>query len=149
MSKILTDPQFYELEFISAIEKRYDAKYILESCIKNRDKLWTDFPWAIFYNETPHPQGSNYFAIAPSNNPEKYIIANAICLTERPIMGIFDEENDIIIFSRFRHDYRTSPSGKYFIDGGRDYTRCNNPDQLIRLKIIKDKIKPLYTLKPC
>ena len=32
-----------------------------------------------------------------------------------------------IIVSRHRHDYATSKDGKYFLDGGTDYTRTNIP----------------------
>lgn len=34
-------------------------------------------------------------------------------------------EDDIVYVSRYRHDFVSTPKGK-FIDGGRDYTRSNN-----------------------
>lgn len=56
-----------------------------------------------------------------------------------------------IIISRHRHDYATSKDGKYFLDGGTDYTRTNIPfksdewewltldNKYDKIDVIKDK----------
>ena len=52
--------------------------------------------------------------------------------------------NGDVIYSRYRHDYRHSPDGSVWIDGGRDYTRSGVPtgewDAFVTLRIVEDKL---------
>lgn len=57
------------------------------------------------------------------------------------IKAVFIKETKEIIYSRARHDYRTSSNGKVSIDGGLDYTRIiGNPSDYIILELDGDKL---------
>jgi hypothetical protein len=62
------------------------------------------------------------------------IISDGISATET-FVGIVAENGDII-YSRFRHDYRTSEDKSVSIDGGREYTRA-----------VYDKLRPTVQLQ--
>ena len=127
---------------ISKWEKHYNVKFVCETVIK--DKFgWLDQSSLLFYSEKPHPQGSNYMAV--THMPLGYedwqtVISDGISATECEIEGLID--GDEVYYSRFRHDYRTTPSGM-FIDGGRDYTRSSvcDPDKYVTMKIIDGKLE--------
>jgi hypothetical protein len=130
------------LNDIEAIESFYEAKYVMETCIKNNNDNWTNFPSAIFYTETPHPRGSNYFALYRSHNSPGLMITDGLSAVDGvEFTGVESEDGDII-YSRFRHDYRETRSGA-FIDGGRDYTRYGGSDnvKLVKFKVVKDKLE--------
>ena len=61
--KILNECTFLKEKDINGIEKKYNAKYVFEACIKDIKGKWLNFPAAIFYTEKAHPEGSNYFAM--------------------------------------------------------------------------------------
>ena len=123
-------------------EKHYNVKFVCETVIK--DKFgWLDQSSLLFYSKKPHPQGSNYMAV--THMPLGYedwqtVISDGISATEGEIEGLID--GDEVYYSRFRHDYRITPSGM-FIDGGRDYTRSSvcDPDKYVTLKIIDGKLE--------
>lgn len=120
MMKVNTICSFLTLESIRKIEEKYDAKYVLESCLRMKNGNWANFPAAIFYTKEPHPEGSNYFAIFRDTDGDM-MITNGISAVEGvSFIGIEAEEE--VVYSRYRHDYRTHKNGA-FIDGGRDYAR--------------------------
>jgi hypothetical protein len=133
---IRNECSFLKPESISKIEEHYKATYVFESCLKGRDGNWLNFPAAIFYTETPHPEGSNYFAFYDFGDGAR--IANGISATEVEYTGIVVGEE--VAYSRYRHDYRTLD--ECFVDGGRDYLRTGgNPDSLVKFKVVKDKLE--------
>jgi hypothetical protein len=76
------------------------------------------------------------------------MICDAITATQEDIWGVVANDGEVI-YSRYRHDYRTSKDGSVMIDGGRDYTKTGfNTDKwredlnptLIKMRIIKDKL---------
>ena len=115
---------------INVICQKYDATYIIDSCIRSGES-WRNFPAAFFYTKEPHPQGSNYFAIykfemeADYEDPEPtfngFMITNGICITEGVFNGFLFEDGELV-HSRFRHDYFVHREA--MVDGGRDYFRC-------------------------
>jgi hypothetical protein len=128
---------------ISKWEKHYNVKFVCETPIRMKWGDWFEQSSLIFYSEEPHPEGSNYMAVIhiPDIDGEwKPVITDGITATEGEIQGLID--GDEVYYSRFRHDYRTTPSGM-FIDGGRDYTRSSvgDPDKFVTLKIIGDKLE--------
>ena len=139
MTKIHNECSFMSEKGIAIIEERYNAKYVFESCIKDTRGNWCDWPSAIFYTETPHPEGSNYFAIyyfgglAEANIP---MIANGISAVQSDIYGI--DTGDGIIYSRYRHDYRVH--NECMVDGGRDYLRSDGNGKSAVLRVVKDKL---------
>lgn len=103
-------------------EKHYKAEYVADLCVKLPSGNWSDEPVAVFYQ--PNPDRSkghtHYFGLFLRDGA--VMIMNA----ESAVEGIFygsEADDGEIIFSRFRHDYRTSKDGSTMVDGGRDYGR--------------------------
>ncbi len=124
---------------IDVAEKHYNAKYIGDFCISDKNNQWTEQPIQIYYNENPKTElgHTHYFGLFTDDFHHVYI-TNAISITNEPIIGAI-ADNGEIIYSRYRHDYQTSQDGTVFIDGGRDYCRTNT-DKLINLIFDKDKL---------
>ena len=124
------------------VEKKYNVKFVCETPIRYKNS-WRDYSSLIFYGEK-HPEGSNYMALSVTfdidGNFDDIVITDGISATEGEFTGLID--GDEVYYSRFRHDYRMTPSGE-FIDGGRDYTRTSviNPDRFVTMKIIDGKLE--------
>ena len=136
INDILIYSQF-SLTDIEKIETKYNAQYVCDSCLKNKFGGWADLPVSVFYTEESHPQGSNYFGIFRSPFDSSLVIADAIKATE-PFTGLKCGDGTII-YSRFAHDY--VKYGKYFIDGGREYTRRSIDGETVTLQIQKNNLK--------
>jgi hypothetical protein len=137
--KILTESSWIKPNGIKIIEDKMNARYVFESCLKNKNGGWANMPVAVFYTETAHPEGSNYFGVY-QNMDGKTMIANAITATE-PFDGVaIDDE---VIYSRYRHDFREHNG--VFVDGGRDYTKYGgeriNEAKIVQLKVINDHVE--------
>ena len=102
---------------------------------------WANFPVAIFYTEKVHPEGSNYFGMYLTED-KTLMITNGIKATEQPFSGVMAKNGDVI-YSRYRHDHRTSDDGSVFVDGGRDYFRSGvyAKEQYVSLRVNKDKLE--------
>jgi hypothetical protein len=136
---ILNECTFIKPNGIEIIEKKYNAKYVLESSIQGIDGQWFNFPVAIFYTETPHPHGSNYFAmyLHPTKR-EHLMICDGITAVKETYLGLKVDDN--VIYSRYRHDFREL--NDMFVDGGRDYFRSSGPQEnVVKFKIVKDKLE--------
>jgi len=138
MMKIINECKMFTHAQLELIEKKYNGKFIFESCIKDKRGNWNNFPASIFYTEEPHPEGSNYFAIW-FDDTGCVMISNGISAIE-PFHAIMVDET--IYYSRYRHDCRDY--GDFFIDGGRDYTRSGGSRfkdiKSCTLKVEKDKL---------
>ncbi len=85
---------------------------------------------SVFWRETsPNPAYSNYFGLfrrpVPSGDgPEwgELVICGAGSVAEGFWNGA-RAANGEVVFSRWRHDRRTSADGSAVVDGGRDYFR--------------------------
>jgi hypothetical protein len=119
--KILNECSFLTEDGISKIEEKYNAKYVLEACIKDANGQWANMPCAIFYSEVAHPQGSNYFALYYSARHNTYMITNGLSAVDGVEFNGIESEGEVV-YSRYRHDFRKHKNGA-FIDGGRDYGR--------------------------
>jgi hypothetical protein len=122
---------------IKKVEKHYNAKYVMDACLRNRDGGWVNFPAAIFYTENAHPEGSNYFALY-INDDGLRITNGESAVKDVSFTGfVYNEE---VWYSSYRHDY-VGVDGK-FIDGGRDYTRCGGDDiKFIKFNVEKGVVK--------
>jgi hypothetical protein len=111
---------------IQALEQNYKAKYVLESAIKDSKDNWANQPVAIFYTEKAHPDGSNYFGVFFRDGMP--YITDGISAVQGTFQGVYDTRDEVIEYSRYRHDYRDC--GQFFVDGGRDYLHWGalNPD---------------------
>ena len=115
-----TKSSFLTEKNIKNIENHYKATYVLETCAKDRSGDWANFPTAIFYTETAHPEGSNYFALY-IDDTNQFMIANGLSAVDGVVFQGLEVEG-VVTYSRYRHDYRDAGNGA-FVDGGRDYFR--------------------------
>jgi hypothetical protein len=138
---IKNESSFLDDDTIIKIEDHYNATYVFESCLKDVYDGWANFPVAIFYTEEAHPQGSNYFGLYKTEDGT-VMITNGIKATEQPFSGVMAKNGDVI-YSRYRHDHRTSDDGSVFVDGGRDYFRSGvyAKEQYVSLRVNKDKLE--------
>jgi outer membrane protein assembly factor BamB len=122
---------------IPEIEAKYNAKYVGQLALRTSQGWWSeDSPGEVFYQETPPVKGySNYFALIRRGGTI-YITSGASAV-EGVITGIAAKDGEII-YSRYRHDMRTSTDKSVWIDGGRDYVRTGG-GHLVLLKIIDGK----------
>lgn len=131
--KILKYPEVFSAENIKRLEERKDAVFVCDTCLMDPNGNWINSPVAVFWNKDPAnipTGGSAWFGMffnmdRPWEHPDykgALYITNAISAVQHAIVGII-AENDDIIYSRYRHDYRMSPDGTAMVDGGRDYTR--------------------------
>jgi hypothetical protein len=137
-------PSFLSENAIKLVENTYKAKYVCDTCLRDvtcKNNVYINSPFAVFYTETPHPKGSNWFAVY--NDGLGFSITNAITATE-PFSGIcisaLDKE-DVIVYSRYRHDMQVYDD--VTVDGGRDYLKCSQVHSKVtevKLQIIKDRL---------
>lgn len=132
---IRNQPRFLTEIDIAAVERRYNARYVFESCLQVNN-TWRDEPSLIFYNSTPHPQGSHYFALSRRNG--EYVISDGIsAICQEDGIGAVKAEDGEIIYSACRHDFNTSSDGSVSIDGGRDYLRVvGGPGRSLVLEVV-------------
>jgi len=124
------------------VEKKYNAKYIGDFALM-RPNGWAEVPAQVYWQPVPPVQGySHYFGLIiryDSNDEPTVYITTAASLEDVEFSAI--RSGDEILYSRYRHDYRTSKDGKCSIDGGRDYTRIiGTPDEVITLKLFQNKL---------
>lgn len=133
---ILNEPHFLTEVDIRRAEEHYSARYVCETALK-LGSSWRDYPSLVFYTEVAHPQGSNYFALSIRDG--ELWISDALPSIADGFTGIRADSGDII-YSRCRHDFRTSADGSVSIDGGRDYLRVmandNIKSRLVHLRVI-------------
>lgn len=140
--KIRNECSFLKPEGIEKVEKKYNAKYVLETCVKGTDGNWFNWPAAIFYTEEAHPAGSNYFALYRNSCGES-MIANGLSAVDGIVFAGIEVEG-VVTYSRYRHDNRACHNG-VFVDGGRDYFKYGgdnfNDYNVVRFKVVKDKLE--------
>ena len=132
--KILNESTFLTAKGIEIVEQKMNARYVFETCLKNRDGGWANIPVAIFYTEQAHPRGSNWFGLYQDAMTGRFMITDGISATE-PFQGILID--DEVVYSRYRHDFREHRG--VFVDGGRDYTRMGG-DRIAEAKVVTLKV---------
>lgn len=139
---VLVDSTIFNSDQIKVIEDRFTAQYVCETTIRFKNG-WADFPVAIFYTEKAHAEGSNWMAVNWSYD-KMICVRNGISAVLEPFTGIVADNGDVI-YSRYRHDFRTSPDGSVTIDGGREYTRLIGEKSVaakrVSLQIKKNKLE--------
>jgi len=122
---LLNEPVLFDSVNIQKIESVKNAKYVCDTEHK-------DVHVAVFYGEEEHPVSkSRYFALYYS---DQLMITNGSFIEQQHISGVVADNGDVI-FSRYRHDFRKSPDGSVFVDGGRSYLRTNTTN-IVSLKVI-------------
>ena len=139
--KIDTKCSFIKQEYIEVFEKEYNAKYILETDLKAKDGGWANRSGAIFYTEKAHPRGSNYFALY--FNGDTLMITDGLPSIKDVVFKGIEAEGEVV-YSRYRHDYRSGKSGA-FVDGGRDYFRYGGDKfeeyNIVSFRVVKDHLE--------
>lgn len=123
---------------ITKAEEHYGAIYIADLCIKNKNGDYAEEPLSVFYQPNPRLdlKHTHYFGLFYSPRSGLPMITNAIDVSEGIWNGAVADSGEIV-FSRWRHDYRTSVDGSVMVDGGRDYFKYSaRPDQHVKLKIV-------------
>jgi len=128
---------FPNKESIKKVEDKYKATYIGDFSPKAKNGDWVNTPMAVFYQENPPENYSNYFGIYWDN--EHLMITEADYIKDLKFTGA-KADNGEIIYSFYRHDYKYSADGSVMVDGGFDYLRTNDVNRLVSLQVVKDKI---------
>lgn len=134
MKKVTVNNDQHEVVFVIAkVEEKYNAKFVGQLCLKDSHGVWDSDRCAdIYYQAIPPIDGySHYFALV-AHGQQIYIRSGASAV-DGIIHGVVADDGEII-YSKYRHHYRTSKDGSCFIDGGRDYVKTNR--STIGLKII-------------
>ena len=139
--KVNTDSSFLTHKAIKKIEKKYNAKYVLETDLLGTDQysgvtFWGNKPAAIFYTEEAHPKGSNYFALYLRG--DSFMITDGLPSIKDVVFAGLEAEGEVV-YSRYRHDFRTHKNGAY-VDGGRDYFKYGG-DPFDDYNIVKFKVE--------
>lgn len=127
---------------ITKVEETYNAKYVGNFCLKTVGGGWSESPVAIFYQENPPEiaKGSHYFGLFEREG--RLFITNGSSAFAEPIQAVISDDEEIL-FSRYRWDFRTSKDKSVSVDGGRDYFKVlfdKKPPRTVDLVIDKDKL---------
>jgi len=129
---------FYQSVNIESIERLYEAKYVGAWSIKEKSGNWSLHPVEVFYQPIlKDPSHKHYFGVYLG--PEGHVhICDATSAFSDPIAGAVANDDEIIV-SGYRHDYRKSRDGSVFIDGGRDYIKTNTR-KLVNLTMVEGNL---------
>lgn len=120
---------------IDAVEKKYNATYVAELCLKFNGS-WVNSPAYVFYQEKPPVEDySHYFALIIK--PSGAFITSGASAVEGTIWAVEADDGEII-YSSYRHDYHQSKDKSVIIDGGRDYIKSST-NKVIGLEIKEGK----------
>ena len=137
--KILNESTFLTAKGIEIVEQKMNARYVFETCLKNRDGGWANLPVAIFYTEQAHPRGSNWFGFYQDAMTGRFMITDGISATETFSGLLIDDE---VVYSRYRHDFREHRG--VFVDGGRDYLKYGGERigeaKVVTLQVVDDHL---------
>lgn len=114
---LVNEPIFFSTESIEKICKLKNAVYVCDTTLKSGANC------SVFYGEETHPVSkSRYFGLYIHPTHNQLMICNAADIEDIKFDAVIADNGDVI-YSRHRHDFRTSPDGSVWIDGGRSYTR--------------------------
>ncbi len=118
-------PEMGRPELIKTVEEKRNAKFVCYSALKSGGGGWTEECYTIFYQAVkPQPEFSHYFGIIVRGG--NAYITGAGSLENHDFGAMLVKSSGEIIYSRYRHDYRTADTDdSVSIDGGRDYVRSS------------------------
>lgn len=114
------DVNGFSSKTIAQLEEHYKCSYVCEWNNLTHTGKPDDHTIAVFYQEVPHPQGSNWMGMFHAN--DQWFIINAEKSSRLPIKAYVADDGQVL-FSKHRHDFRRSNDGSITVDGGREYTR--------------------------
>ena len=130
-----------EQELIDSIEEKYESLFIAAMTVKTKNGAWSEEPVYVFYQPNPEPTHSNYFGIFKSHGT--FYITNAVSAFSEPITAMVSPKTNEVVFSRWRHDNRSTRDGEVSVDGGRDYLRCSGAGKTIQLHVQENRLVPV------
>jgi hypothetical protein len=115
-------PDYYGLNetSIQRIERMYNCRYVTEWNLLDIKGNPQSYPYLVFWNDQSHPEGSNWMGMYKHQND--YYVCDAITASQHPIECMVSNDKQVL-FSKYRHDFRTSKDSSVTVDGGREYTR--------------------------
>lgn len=134
---IINEPYVFTKEQINKICELKEAEYVCDTTLKNGADC------SVFYGKIAHPvSNSRYFGLYQHPMSGSIYICDGSSIEDLEITGVIANNGDVI-YSRTRHDYRYSPDGSVWIDGGRDYTRSGvyPPEKFVKLHVVDGKLK--------
>jgi hypothetical protein len=134
---IINEPYVFTKEQIDKICEIKEAEYVCDTTLKNGADC------SVFYGKTAHPvSNSRYFGLYQHPMNGTLYICDGSSVEDLEITGVIANNGDVI-YSRTRHDYRYSPDGSVWIDGGRDYARSGvySPEKFVKLHVVDGKLK--------
>jgi hypothetical protein len=109
---------------VKSIEEKLNAKFVLETSLKNHLGIWSDFPIQVYYVENPDFEKGHSHYVGVFKRNGSAILMNAEQVED--IVFSAKRIGDEIIYSAYRHEFVSSKTNpQIFIDGGRDYTRAS------------------------
>lgn len=116
-------PDYYGLkkEGIENVEKSRNCHYVCEWNVIQDGKI-IEQPMVIFWCDKAHDKGSNWMAMFRDSIDNNWYVRDGITASQLPIQCMVSDSKQVL-FSKFRHDFRSSHDGSVSVDGGRDYTR--------------------------
>jgi hypothetical protein len=115
-----------------------DCRFVGCLCLKGKSG-YTDRVLTFWQEKPARPEYSNYFGLFRNTNGT--MITNAVSIAEGTWDGLADPETGEVLFSRDRHDFRRSKSGKFTVDGGRDYLKISGHGFLqAKLRVVRDRM---------
>jgi len=107
---------------IDAVEKHYNATFVGDFCLKDRNGQYVERTVAIFWQEKPPVEGySHYFGLLVNMNGN-LVITSGQSAFDKEITALVTPAGEVV-YSRHRWDCRQAETAGFMIDGGRDYTR--------------------------
>lgn len=122
------------------VEKLRNCVYVTDLAARTRDGGWSETPISVFWQEKlADPSHSHYFGLYRETflgSEGRLLITNASSAVEGDWDAVQAASGEVI-FSRWRHDYRTSADGTAMVDGGRDYFRfhAHGLAKLVKVKL--------------
>lgn len=117
-------PDYYSIDDvgIARVEKAYKCRFVAEWNIINSDGRVMTQPVLLFWNDIPHDKGSNWMGMYRDSVDSNWYVRDGITASRLPIECVVSNDKQVL-FSKNRHDFRTSHDRSITVDGGRDYTR--------------------------
>lgn len=106
------DYSLFPDEVTDQVEQNYNCRYVTEWYLDNKSIV------LLFWNDTPHPQGSNWMGVYGSG--DHLYVCDGIAASRFPVQCMVSNDKQVL-FSKTRHDFRSSHDGSVTVDGGREY----------------------------
>jgi hypothetical protein len=101
-------------EIVEHIEEKYNCRFIAEWYLTKKNMIM------LFWNNVAHPQGSNWLGVYGAG--DQVYLCDGIAASRFPVDCMVSNSKQVL-FSKSRHDFRSSHDRSVTVDGGRDYTR--------------------------